>query len=175
MRSLLASRRSFLHILAALSLLFGAFAMTPPALAAEKAPDFTLKDMNGKTVSLSDFRGKVVLVTFWATWCTPCKAEMPHFQRMYKAHKGDGLVILGISIDDAKMASKIKPTVKMKKLTYPILLDPETEVVSMFNPSKNVPFSVLINRVGEIERTHAGYKPGDEVELEKEIKALLAK
>ena len=94
---------------------------------------------------------------------------------MYQNLKSDGLVIVGISIDDAKMASKIKPTVKSKKLTYPILLDPETEVVSLFNPSKNVPFSVLINRAGEIDKTHAGYKPGDEVELEKEIKALLKK
>jgi len=161
--------------LTALGLLLATIAAAPTALAGQKAPEFTLKDMNGKTVSLSDYRGKVVLLTFWATWCTPCKAEMPHLQRMYKNLKSDGLVVVGISIDDAKMSSKIKPTVKSKKLTYPILLDPETDVVSMFNPSKNVPFSVLINRIGEVEKTHAGYKPGDEVELEKEIKALLAK
>ena len=146
-----------------------------PAAAAGSAADFTLRNLDGQSVSLSSFRGKVVLVNFWATWCGPCQVEMPHLQKLHVELGQKGLVILGISADDSKLSASVKPLVKSKGLTYTILQDPDTRVVSQFNPSKTLPYNVIVGKDGKIVSTHAGYNPGDEVALRDELIALLAK
>jgi peroxiredoxin len=145
------------------------------ALAGGKpAPDFQLRDVANATHTLAQYKGKVVLVNFWATWCQPCMVEMPHLEAMHRELGPKGLVVLGISADAARDASKVKPLVTQKGITYPILLDPQTTVVSMFNPAKTMPFNVLVDRSGAIASQHAGYNPGDEVKLKEEILKLLA-
>jgi peroxiredoxin len=147
----------------------------PSASAAPKmAPDFSLRDLQNQSQTLSQHRGKVVLVNFWATWCQPCMVEMPHLEAMWKEFGPKGLVVLGISADAARDAGKVKPLITTKGVTYPVLLDPQTTVVSMYNPSKTMPFNVLVGRDGSIASVHSGYNPGDEVSLRKEIEALLA-
>ncbi len=146
-----------------------------PALAATKAaPDFSLRDLTNQAQTLSQHKGKVVLINFWATWCGPCQVEMPHLQAMAKELGAKGLVILGISADAARDASKVKPLVVSKGLTYSILLDPQTTVVAQYNPTKTLPFNVLVDRAGNIDQVFSGYNPGDEVTLRAAVEKLLA-
>lgn len=158
----------------ALGVSAAAFVVAPPAQAAS-ATDFALRDLNGTQHKLSQYAGKVVLLNFWATWCGPCQVEMPHLEAMHKELGPKGLVILGISTDDAKLDATVKPLVKGKGLTYTILRDPQTTVVSQFNPAKTLPFNVLVDKAGQVAKVHAGYNPGDEVALKAELVELMAK
>ena len=139
----------------------------------EAAPTFSLRDINGKQVSLSDFDGQVVLINFWATWCQPCQVEMVHLEKMYKDLAPKGFVVLSISIDEARSRSMVKPLVKSKGFTFPVLLDADTAVVSQYNAAKVLPYSALLDRSHKIQSVHQGYNPGDEVPLRAEVEALL--
>ncbi len=166
--------------LAACFLALAAFSFAPPARAADgaavgSAAEFSLKDLDGREVKLSSFKGKVVLVNFWATWCGPCQVEMPKLQEIYAELGAKGVQIVGISTDEAKLNAAVKPLVMSKHLTYPILRDPDTKVVSQFNPAKTLPFNMLVGKDGKIASVHSGYNPGDEVKLKEELLALLAK
>ena len=147
--------------------------------ASQRAPagrpgtDFALHDLDGRTVRLSDYRGKVVLVNFWATWCAPCTAEAPHLQRLYEAYRARGLEILGVSMDGPESVANVRAHVARLGLAYPILLDEETRVVGVYNPKGSAPFTVLIGRDGRIAATRDGYSAGDERALEAEVVALL--
>lgn len=151
------------------------FAAASDRAEAASATNFTLSDLDGKRHQLSEFKGKVVLLNFWATWCGPCQVEMPHLEAMHKELGAKGLVVLGISTDDAKLDATVKPNVKRLGLTYLILRDPQTTVVSQFNPAKTLPFNVLVDKAGQVAKVHAGYNPGDEVTLKAELVELLAK
>ncbi len=160
-------------------ILAAALLLSPTAQAAgEVAPAFSLKNLNPKSeltdVSLEGLRGQVVLLNFWATWCGPCKLEMPHLDAIYKDLKDQGFVVVSVSIDDARDKSQIKPTVMSKKLTFPVVHDQDTSVVSQYNPTKTLPYTVIIDREGRIANVHQGYNPGDEVALRAEVEALLA-
>jgi len=137
------------------------------------AADFTLRDIEGRTVRLSDHRGKVVLLSFWATWCVPCAAELPHLQRLYAAYRDAGLVVLAISMDGPESIADVVPHARRYGLTFPVLLDEETRVVGVYNPKRSAPFSALIGRDGVVAKTREGYSAGDEVAIETDIKALL--
>jgi len=143
------------------------------AFGGEAAPDFSLRDINGKEVSLSSYKGKVVLVNFWATWCGPCKLEMPHLDKMDREFEARGFEVISISTDDARAASKVKPLIKRGGYGFTVLLDKDTTVVSQYNPAKTLPYNVLIDREGKIHKVYQGYNPGDEVELRKEVEELL--
>ena len=153
--------------------LLGALLLGGAATAGEPAPDFSLRDINGKEVSLSSQKGKVVLVNFWAPWCGPCKLEMPHLDKMDRELEAKGFEVISISTDDARAASKVKPLIKRGGYGFTVLLDKDTSVVSQYNPAKTLPYNVLIDREGNIHKVFQGYNPGDEVELRHEIEALL--
>jgi len=137
------------------------------------APDFTLRDINGTAVTLSALKGQVVLINFWATWCGPCKQEMPHLNKIEQELGPQGFRVLSISTDDARTGSKVKAYVKSRGYGFTVLLDTDTTVVSQYNPSKSLPYSVLLNRSGKIAKVFQGYKPGDEVHLREEVKKLV--
>ncbi|MBL8617325.1 MAG: TlpA family protein disulfide reductase [Deltaproteobacteria bacterium] len=159
---------------AALALAFGlAFGPTVARADGQVAPNFTLRDINNAEVKLSDMKGKVVVMSFWATWCQPCKAEMPHLQAMYDELGAKGFTVLSVSIDDARAASGVKPYIKSNGFTFPVLLDKETTVVAQYNPDKTVPYTVVIDREGKIRNVHRGYNPGDEKKLREEVLAAL--
>jgi peroxiredoxin len=151
---------------------------TPGAAGAQsggaRPPDFELSTLDGKTVRLSDHLGKdVVLIDFWATFCDPCLASMPHLDEVYKKHKDKGFVVLGISIDGPESIAGVKSTVSKLGVSFPILLDQETRVVALYNPKTSAPFSVLIGRDGGIIAKKEGYTTGDASAVDRDVEAAL--
>jgi peroxiredoxin len=134
-----------------------------------KAPDFTLKDLNGNDVKLSDYDGKLVFVNFWATWCPPCRAEIPGFIKMYDQYKDQGLVILGISTD-REGKEVVQPFVDKNKVNYPILFF-NMDVINAYGGITGIPTTFIVNQKGEIVNKFVGF-PGDEA-FEKEIEKWL--
>ena len=132
--------------------------------------DFTMPDLNGKDVQLSSFKGKVILLNFWATWCGPCKAEIPGFVELQDEYGKDGLVIVGYSVDDD--APKAKAFADQFKMNYPVLLGLGREdVQDAYGPIWGIPASFIISRDGRVCQKHLGIAP--KAVFEKEIKALL--
>ncbi len=141
-----------------------------PADAKPANLDFTMKDHTGNDVTLSAYKGKVLLIDFWATWCGPCKVEIPHFIEFQQQFGPKGLQIVGISIDDT--AEKMAPYVADMKMNYPTLVGVgRDDVQEAYGPMLGIPVSVLISRDGKICATHAGLT-GKDI-FEREIKALL--
>jgi thiol-disulfide isomerase/thioredoxin len=135
---------------------------------ADTAPDFTLQDMNGKTVSLSSFKGKVVIIDFWATWCPPCRAAIPGLERLYKAYNTKGLVVLGISVDEGGW-DLVKEFETGLGVTYPVLKG--TDDVSVKYLVRSIPMLVITDRDGKVRKRFIGMM--SEEDLENEVKALL--
>jgi peroxiredoxin len=142
-------------------------------VAGAQASDFTLRDLDGRQVHLSDYAGKVVLLDFWATWCVPCAAELPQLQKLYDAKKGDGFVVLGIAMDGPESVAQVVPFARRYNLTFPTLLDEETRVVNVYNPKRVAPMTVLIDRRGIIARVRNGYNAGDEKLVADDVANLL--
>jgi peroxiredoxin len=144
----------------------------PPAGSA--ATDFTLRDAEtGRDVRLSDYAGRVVLIDFWATWCQPCVAAIPHLQEMYTRLKDAGFVVLGVSMDGPESVATVAPFMRSLGVTFPVLLDEETRVVSIYNPKRSAPMQVLVDRQGRIAQMRQGYSAGDETLIEAEVTRLL--
>jgi peroxiredoxin len=133
------------------------------AASGASAPDFELQSTDGNTVRLSDYLGKsVVLIDFWSTTCDPCMVEMPHLVDLYKAKKSKGFVVLAISLDGPESVAEVKRVVHDKEMIFPVLLDQETTVVARYNPKREMPFAVLIDKSGKVILKRPGYTPGDE-------------
>ena len=121
------------------------------------APDFTLTSTDGKAIKLSDYRGKVVVVDFWATWCPPCKAEIPDFIRLYSQYKNSGFQMLGISVDQGGLNDVI-PFMKQYGINYPIMLATD-EVVAAYGGIRGIPTTFVIDKHGYIRDAFEGYRP----------------
>jgi thiol-disulfide isomerase/thioredoxin len=131
--------------------------------------DFKLKDMHGVDVKLESFKGKIILLNFWATWCGPCKAEIPSLVELQRDY-ADDLVVLGFSVDDP--VEKLKPYAEEYKVNYPILVgNGREDVQDAFGPLAGIPVSVIIGRDGRIVKKHTGIATKEQ--FEREIKALL--
>jgi peroxiredoxin len=132
--------------------------------------DFTVKDMNGASVRLADYKGKVILLNFWATWCAPCRIELPGFVELYAQYKDKGLVILGVSADDD--AATLRSFASEWRLNYPVIVGrDETALLDAYGPIFGYPISVLVGRDGAVCARHIG--PATKEDFEREIKALL--
>ncbi len=118
------------------------------------APDFTLPRLDGKPVKLSDFRGKVVLVNVWATWCQPCVAEMPSMEKLYQQLKGENFEILAVSIDSPGAAA-VAPFMRRNNLSFPALIDSQGHIKTAYNLT-GVPESFIINRQGVLAQKIVG-------------------
>ncbi|MDR7073050.1 TlpA disulfide reductase family protein [Fictibacillus barbaricus] len=120
-----------------------------------RAPDFKLQTLDGKTVNLSDFKGKVVLLNFWATWCPPCRAEMPEMVRFYNEHSSEKIEILAVNLTDSDTVSSVKKFVKDYKLPFPILLDSAGSLGDTYK-TVTIPTTFIIDAKGNIKQKHIG-------------------
>lgn len=154
-----------------------AAALIGPNLAlGAKASNFSLRNLAGQKVGLEDFADRVVFLSFWATWCGPCKVEMRHLHGFHQELKDKGLQVLFVSIDDARAAMAVKQYVRKNRYEEGLfLLDPQSTAVGLYNPKKTVPFGVLIGRNREIVKVWEGFNPGEEDAVKAVIEAELAK
>jgi peroxiredoxin len=142
----------------------GAAAVTLPAPApvvGAPAPDFTLADLSGASVSLAGYQGQVVLLNFWATWCPPCKLEMPTLQQHYVDYKAQGLVVVGVEAGEPK--AEVQAFATDQRLTFPILPDEKTTVTDMYRVSA-LPTTFVIDRQGLIVQQHLGMMTDTQVD-----------
>jgi len=134
------------------------------------APDFTLASRSGGKVELTQLRGQVVMINFWASWCGPCRQEMPLLDKMYRKYKPAGFTLVGVNVEtDPKDADGY---LKATPVSFPILLDTENKVSQLYNVSA-MPSTVLVDRKGVVRYVHHGYKAGDENEYLDRIRALI--
>lgn len=145
-------------------------AFAPVKAASKLAPQFERNDFQGRKVSLSSYRGKVVLLNFWATWCTPCLAEMPRFVEWQKAYGDKGLQIIGISMDDE--ASSAKKMEQKLHLNYPVVMGDE-KLGDSYGGVMGLPITIIVDPMGKIRYRHQGVT--DLKQIEKEFSALLVK
>ena len=154
-------------------LLGGALAASLSAAAVQPqapAPNFTLPTADGQNLALQEQRGRVVLINFWATWCGPCKQEMPHLNRLHEKYRSAGLVLLGVNIDDDPR-NGIAGAAKLG-LKFPVLLDADKRVSRLYDLA-SMPSTVVIDRDGRVRYLHRGYREGYELNYEQQIRELL--
>jgi len=145
-----------------------AFAAAPPVNAL--APDFTLRGSDGRNVRLDELRGQVVLVNFWATWCGPCREEMPRLETLYEKYRKSGFVLLGVNVDDDPHVALA--TAAKLNVNFPVLLDTDKKVSKLYDLN-TMPSTVVIDRDGKMRFLHRGYRAGTEADYEQQIRGLL--
>lgn len=136
-----------------------------------KAPDFKLAARGGSQINLSQYKGQVVMINFWATWCGPCRQEMPLLESIYKKYNKMGFVLLGVNVEPDSNAADAW-LAKQAPVTFPILYDTESAVTTLYNVN-SMPSTVIVDRKGNVRMLHRGYKPGDENEYLDQIRTLI--
>jgi len=136
-----------------------------------RAPEIGLADRAGKLVKLADLKGRVVLVDFWASWCAPCRDELPVLEALYRKYREQGLVIVGVGLDQDP--EKLAKFLKLSPLSFPVVHDRAGVVAERYAPPK-MPSSYLIDKRGVVRKVHAGFKASDKAAFEREVTALLA-
>lgn len=139
-------------------------------LTGQSAPDFALKSSTGQNLRLSEYRGDVVMINFWATWCGPCRQEMPLLDDLYARYNRVGFNLLGVNIDDD--ARRAMQMVEELGVNFPVLFDDSKEVSRLYQVEA-MPVTVLVDRQGTVRHVHHGYKPGYEEKYLTEIRSLL--
>jgi len=153
-----------LVVLLMFSTLLGAKEVSGPA------PDFTLASASGKNIKLSELRGEVVMVNFWASWCGPCREELPLLDELYQQYRDYGFTLLGINVDENRAAAD--KLLEQIPVSFPVLYDPASAVSELYEVDA-MPSTILIDRDGNLRHLHRGYKPGYEDKYDAEIKALV--
>jgi peroxiredoxin len=143
---------------------FGALSASAPA------PQFSLAAHGGKTINLAQYKGQVVMINFWATWCGPCRQEMPLLESIYKKYNKMGFTLLGVNVEpDSKPA---EDWLKATPVSFPILFDTKSEVSKMYEVN-GMPSTVIVDRKGNVAFIHHGYQPGDENAYQDSIRKLV--
>jgi peroxiredoxin len=152
------------------ALTIGSISAMAKPLSGEESPDFTLKSRDGGNIKLSEQRGNIVLVNFWASWCGPCRQELPAFEALYQEYQDLGVEILAVNVDDE--AEKAKVLLQDIEVSFPVLFDTSGEVSQLYDVSA-MPTTVIVDRDGNVRLLHPGYRKGDEKKYEKAIKMLM--
>ncbi len=134
------------------------------------APNFTLKALNGKNLKLSEMRGNVVMINFWASWCGPCRQEMPLLNALHNKYEALGFTVLGVNVEEN--SSDARGFLGNTPVDFPVLLDNQNTVSKMYDVVA-MPTTVLVDRDGNMRYLHKGYKPGDEKKYRKMVKKLI--
>jgi peroxiredoxin len=166
--------RSVTSLVLSTALALALWAPVAPAFAldaGDRMPEIGLTDLSGKKVTAASLKGKVVIVDFWASWCAPCKEEMPVLQRLHKKYGPKGLVVVGVSVDND--ASNVKGFLKKLGVSFPIVHDAKHAVSERYSPP-TMPSSYIVDRKGIVRHVHKGFRAGDAKKMEAEVKALLA-
>jgi len=159
-------RRSLLG----LALLAAAAAAGASVAPRSQAPDFTLRQIDGPNLRLGEQRGRVVMVNFWATWCGPCRIELPQLAKLHDRYRGSGFLLLGVNIDEDPNAARA--LAGKLGLKFPVLLDTDKKVVGTYDLNA-MPATVLIDKDGRVRHLHRGYREGVEVTYEQQVRDLL--
>ena len=163
-----------LKMLRSLVVAFGLLSMVvSPASASNisgKAPEFTLKSRSGQNLRLSDYRGQVLLINFWASWCGPCRQEMPLLEDLYKRYNKLGFTILGVNVDTD--STKANNYLRDISVTFPIMYDTTNTVSKSYNVNA-MPTTVIVDKNGNMRFLHQGYKPGYEKDYKKQVVQLI--
>ena len=157
-------------VLGALITVFAATSIASSGLAGQAAPDFVLKSSTGENLRLSEHRGDVVMINFWATWCGPCRQEMPLLDDLYARYQRVGFSLLGVNIDDD--SRRAMQMIEDLGVNFPVLFDASKQVSKLYEVEA-MPVTVLVDRDGVVRHVHHGYKPGYEDKYLTEIRALL--
>jgi len=136
----------------------------------QPAPDFALRSLEGANLRLSEHLGEVVVINFWATWCGPCRQEMPLLDELYGKYRRAGLVLLGVNLDDTQ--DRAIEMARTLKVTYPVLLDTRKDVARAYQVG-SMPVTILIDREGVVRHVSEGYKPGYEKRYTEQLRELL--
>lgn len=143
------------------------------AHAGEKVVDFTLKSNQGKNIRMSDLRGQVVMLNFWASWCGPCVQEFPYLEKIYQRYGNAGFTLLGVNIDNTE--EQAMSFLKGRDASFPIVFDPDLKVRNAYKKFEGMPLSIFVDCDGNIEAIHRSYYAGDEKKYIKIIKGLIRK
>jgi len=136
---------------------------------------FRAKDLDGKTVNLAESVGRdVIFVSFWATYCEPCKAEMPFLQRFEDTYAKDGLTIVSVALDGPDTSAEVAPYIRKQGYTFRVVRDDSGDIAQSLNPTSTAPFAILVGRDGRVVRRITGFQPSEADHLEAELKSLLA-
>lgn len=142
----------------------------PVVAPATPAPDFTLRAMDGPNMRLQEQRGRVVMINFWATWCGPCRQEMPHLNKLYQKYAPSGFVLMSVNVDDdTRNAADVAAKLGVK---FPVLWDTDKKVSKLYDLA-TMPSTVLIDRDGKVRYVHRGYLTGYEDTYEKQVREML--
>ncbi len=140
------------------------------AMAEDSAPDFTLKSRDGSNMRLSELRGQVVMINFWASWCGPCRQEMPLLDELYQQYEPLGFTLLGVNVEqDVADAERL---LKDAPVSFPVLYDPDNSVTKAYDVVA-MPSTILVDRDGNMRYVHHGYKPGYEDDYQTQIRELI--
>ena len=168
MKSMLS--RTFLSLALLCSVAFMVSSPAQAAAGAGPAPNFTLKSVSGKNMKLSEMTGNVVLINFWASWCGPCREEMPLLNDLHKKYEPLGFTVLGVNVEED--ARNARGFLKDFPVDFPVLLDSKNQVSKQYNVIA-MPTTVVVDRDGNMRFLHKGYKPGDEEKYRKMVKKLV--
>ncbi|HXI14212.1 MAG TPA: TlpA disulfide reductase family protein [Thermoanaerobaculia bacterium] len=136
-------------------------------------PSYSARALDGPAFSVADHRGEVILLNLWATWCVPCRAEVPVLEGLHQKHKGDRFQVVGVSMDAADQESVVRQLIREEKVTYPIALDPDANLQTLLE-AMAIPASALIDRQGRLAWIHIGAIRENDPRLEKALKMALA-
>ncbi|NNF39801.1 MAG: TlpA family protein disulfide reductase [Woeseiaceae bacterium] len=160
-------RNSLLGLIASL---FAMSSLASSGMEGQPAPDFALRSSLGENLRLSEYRGDVVMINFWATWCGPCRQEMPLLDELYSRYQRVGFNLLGVNIDDD--SRRAMAMIKDLGVNFPVLFDAD-KMVSKLYDVEAMPVTILVDRQGTVRYVHNGYKPGYEEKYLDQIRALL--
>ncbi len=153
-----------------LATVFAATSLASSGLEGHAAPDFALKSSTGENLRLSEYRGDVVMINFWATWCGPCRQEMPLLDELFMRYQRVGFSLLGVNIDDD--SRRAMQMAEELGINFPVLFDTRKEVSKLYEVEA-MPVTVLVDREGNVRHVHHGYKPGYEDKYLDQIRSLL--
>jgi len=149
---------------------FAATSLASSGLEGKLAPDFALKSSTGENLRLSEYRGDIVMINFWATWCGPCRQEMPLLDELYTRYARVGFNLLGVNIDDD--SRRAMQMIEELGVTFPVLFDARKEVSKLYEVEA-MPVTILVDREGNVRHVHHGYKPGYEDTYLDQVRSLL--